>query len=247
MNEEPDICPICTDNLGLQEDLIVLPCNPKHVFHTKCILSWAKMSAHPTCPLDRQLIPFTALFPLGSFNCVRMKVSFFLEGAIEGVAVFLWLHHLWNQRSIFITRCLIDLFSDYLGEIFTGCLYPPHPELQPPRISLPASTKPPVLFFSKVAANVVLTLGRGLDQETVHFVVQRSLEGTGKWLSEQLVERCNIGYDYSRAKSLVPHKLINMAGFFVGLTVLGALVRPAVKRVVDYCAFPITRLLHKLL
>ena len=51
----PDLkgeCTICMDDLGVGEEVSVLPC--KHWFHDKCVASWLRQ--HNTCPICRTSI-----------------------------------------------------------------------------------------------------------------------------------------------------------------------------------------------
>ena len=42
-------CSICFQSIMLDEQVIILPCSDKHVFHDKCIGTWATVK--PTCPI----------------------------------------------------------------------------------------------------------------------------------------------------------------------------------------------------
>ena len=65
-NNEEEECPICLDNLDINETKI-LPCN--HIFHTLCIDTWLKRKN--MCPLCR--------FPLTkNYKCRDRKNTFFV-------------------------------------------------------------------------------------------------------------------------------------------------------------------------
>lgn len=48
-------CTICLQNLNLNEKIITMPCNIKHTFHEKCIMSWLRVSN--SCPICRAPLP----------------------------------------------------------------------------------------------------------------------------------------------------------------------------------------------
>ena len=47
-------CPICTELFQKQEEICILPCDPRHFFHNKCIKEWLK--GNDDCPLCREKI-----------------------------------------------------------------------------------------------------------------------------------------------------------------------------------------------
>ncbi|KAF6265544.1 ABI3-interacting protein 2-2 [Scenedesmus sp. NREL 46B-D3] len=48
-------CPVCTEELQLQERVQQLPCNPQHVFHVGCLKPWLQQDN--SCPVCRQELP----------------------------------------------------------------------------------------------------------------------------------------------------------------------------------------------
>lgn len=46
-----DDCAICLVNFGDDEEVVPLPCNPRHYFHEACIEEWLKTNS--VCPLCR--------------------------------------------------------------------------------------------------------------------------------------------------------------------------------------------------
>lgn len=44
-------CSICFQAMILDEQVIILPCSEKHVFHDKCIMSWTTVKSN--CPICR--------------------------------------------------------------------------------------------------------------------------------------------------------------------------------------------------
>lgn len=48
-------CSICYQNVGLNEQIYVLPCSPKHLFHKGCLGHWLRIKN--TCPNCRAVIP----------------------------------------------------------------------------------------------------------------------------------------------------------------------------------------------
>ena len=57
-------CAICFQDIALNQEVSVLPCSDKHVFHTKCIKGWILIKH--TCPICRYDLSewFYALFNL---------------------------------------------------------------------------------------------------------------------------------------------------------------------------------------
>ena len=52
-------CAICLEDFKEDEEVIPLPCDPKHIFHVKCIEDWLRANnACPLCkkPIDEQAI-----------------------------------------------------------------------------------------------------------------------------------------------------------------------------------------------
>ena len=49
-SDSPD-CSICFSSLMPDEEVIILPCSPKHVFHSICIRNWTVVK--PNCPICR--------------------------------------------------------------------------------------------------------------------------------------------------------------------------------------------------
>lgn len=54
-----DSCCICLDNFKPDENVIVLPCDRKHVFHASCIADWVKRNNN--CPLCKQEVTIQAI------------------------------------------------------------------------------------------------------------------------------------------------------------------------------------------
>jgi len=51
--DNENTCTTCLNRFKEGEDVIVLPCNDKHMYHTNCIVPWLKMSVHcPLCKAD---------------------------------------------------------------------------------------------------------------------------------------------------------------------------------------------------
>ncbi len=50
---EPNCC-ICLEALDINLNLILLPCNEKHIFHELCIKPW--LLKHRDCPLCKKSI-----------------------------------------------------------------------------------------------------------------------------------------------------------------------------------------------
>jgi len=51
--DNENICITCLNHFKEGEDVIVLPCNDTHMFHSECIVTWLKMSVHcPLCKAD---------------------------------------------------------------------------------------------------------------------------------------------------------------------------------------------------
>ena len=56
------LCSVCLDEFRSADDdrlLVILPCNPNHIFHKDCFLTW--FNENNTCPLDQQRITITSL------------------------------------------------------------------------------------------------------------------------------------------------------------------------------------------
>jgi len=51
--EEEEQCSICMTEYKSNDEISILACNPKHNFHSKCILQW--LETKKTCPLCRQI------------------------------------------------------------------------------------------------------------------------------------------------------------------------------------------------
>jgi len=47
-----DICPICVEAFGDQSEVVVLPCNVKHIYHANCVREW--LTKHRLCPLCKR-------------------------------------------------------------------------------------------------------------------------------------------------------------------------------------------------
>lgn len=50
-NSDGSPCSICFQDIMLEEQVIVLPCSEKHIFHENCIRGWTSLK--PTCPICR--------------------------------------------------------------------------------------------------------------------------------------------------------------------------------------------------
>jgi hypothetical protein len=51
LESDPE-CRICFQSFVPDEEIMLLPCDKKHVFHKFCISGWFKVS--PTCPMCRK-------------------------------------------------------------------------------------------------------------------------------------------------------------------------------------------------
>ncbi|KAL4506933.1 hypothetical protein ABPG72_001354 [Tetrahymena utriculariae] len=54
LNMENEDCMICFENFKKKEEIYILPCNQKHIFHSKCINQW--FTQHLNCPICRKSI-----------------------------------------------------------------------------------------------------------------------------------------------------------------------------------------------
>ena len=52
-------CPICQECFSKNDELITLPCDPRHYFHNRCIKEWLVQNA--VCPICRTRIDQEAL------------------------------------------------------------------------------------------------------------------------------------------------------------------------------------------
>ena len=44
-------CSICLQNIKKDDEIIILPCSVKHMFHEGCLSNWVKI--RPNCPVCR--------------------------------------------------------------------------------------------------------------------------------------------------------------------------------------------------
>lgn len=49
-----DVCPICCDSYKEQDDVVVMPCNLKHIYHPQCIFEW--LTKNLVCPLCKATV-----------------------------------------------------------------------------------------------------------------------------------------------------------------------------------------------
>lgn len=54
-----DMCVICTEQFGDDDEIVPLPCNPSHIFHERCIATW--METKTQCPNCRAEVTKDAL------------------------------------------------------------------------------------------------------------------------------------------------------------------------------------------
>eukprot|EP00347_Sterkiella_histriomuscorum_P007353 403349272 len=52
--DEGDVCPICCDNFKDEQDIVLMPCNIKHIYHPQCIYEW--LCKNIQCPLCKEVV-----------------------------------------------------------------------------------------------------------------------------------------------------------------------------------------------
>lgn len=48
------VCPICCDQFQNSDEIVILSCNIKHIFHPDCVKSW--LDKNDTCPLCKERV-----------------------------------------------------------------------------------------------------------------------------------------------------------------------------------------------
>jgi hypothetical protein len=92
-------CPVCTEELQLQEQVQQLPCDPKHVFHVECLKPWLQQDN--SCPVCRRELPTGAENWLWS-SAVVIVVMYCCCGA--------------GSRRPRVIRCMESLVYRSLGD-----------------------------------------------------------------------------------------------------------------------------------
>ncbi|CDW84121.1 e3 ubiquitin-protein ligase sis3-like [Stylonychia lemnae] len=54
INSDDDVCPICCDQFQDESEVVLMPCNIKHIYHPKCIEEW--LTKHINCPLCKAAV-----------------------------------------------------------------------------------------------------------------------------------------------------------------------------------------------
>ncbi|CAI2378074.1 unnamed protein product [Moneuplotes crassus] len=56
---EDEACPVCLEEFKEEDEIITLPCNGRHIFHTKCILEW--LPRNNACPLCKEPVSIESI------------------------------------------------------------------------------------------------------------------------------------------------------------------------------------------